>query len=144
MELYSCYGMFIFWSCSANLVPVMPRTTCLAKALLRKVCLLDQASELPVYYFEESRLCESPESDWQGTTPVGSPHVSTANSICIPEESVEIEPQTDHGIVIDSTLPQTESAARPASRSSELLIREPEGPAVVDGMYIAFLPAAVY
>jgi hypothetical protein len=102
------------------------------------------SSELPVYYFEESRLCESPESDWRGTTPVGSPHISTVNSICIPEGSVEIETQTDHGIVMDSALPQTESAARPASRSSGLLIREPEVPTLVDGMYIAFLLAAVY
>jgi hypothetical protein len=26
------------------------------------------SSELPVYYFEKSRLCKSPESDWQCTT----------------------------------------------------------------------------
>jgi hypothetical protein len=98
------------------------------------------SSELPVYYFEESRLCESPESS--GPIPVGSPHISTVNSICVPEGSVEVKPQTDHGIVMDSALPQTESASRPASRSSELLIREPEVPALVDGMYIAFLLAA--
>jgi hypothetical protein len=49
------------------------------------------SSELPVYYFEESRLCESPKSDWQGITPVGSPHISTMNSISIPEGSVEVE-----------------------------------------------------
>jgi hypothetical protein len=102
------------------------------------------SSELPVYYFKESRLCKSPESDWRGTTPVGSPHISTVNSICIPEGSVEIETQTDHGIVMDSALPQMESAARTASRSSGLLIREPEVPTLVDGMYIAFLLAAVY
>jgi hypothetical protein len=102
------------------------------------------SSELPVYYFEENRLCESLESDWQGTTPVGSPHISTLNSVCIPEGSVEVEAQTDHGIVIDSAPPQTESSSMPASRSFELLIREPEVPALVDGTYIAFLPAAVY
>ncbi|KAF4213895.1 hypothetical protein CNMCM5878_009885 [Aspergillus fumigatiaffinis] len=90
------------------------------------------SSELPVYYLEESRLCESPESNWQGTIPVGSPHISTVNPICVPEGSVEVKPQTDHGIVMDSALPQTESAARPASRSPELLIREPEVPALVD------------
>ncbi|KAF4222379.1 hypothetical protein CNMCM5878_005661 [Aspergillus fumigatiaffinis] len=89
--------------------------------------------ELPVYYFKESRLCESPESDWQGTTHVGSPHISTVNSTCIPEGSMEAEPQRDHGIVMDSVLPQTEGAARATPRSSDLLIREPEVPALVDG-----------
>ncbi|KAB8079436.1 hypothetical protein BDV29DRAFT_164419 [Aspergillus leporis] len=96
-------------------------------------------SELPVYYLDESRLCESPESDWQGTSPVGSPHISAVNSICIPEGSMEVEPQRDDGIAMDSALPQTESAARAASGSSELLIRGPEVPALVDGMYSAFL-----
>ncbi|RHZ44852.1 uncharacterized protein CDV56_103896 [Aspergillus thermomutatus] len=89
-------------------------------------------SELPVYYFDESRLCESPERDWQGPTPVGSPHISTVNSISIPEGSVELEPQRHHGIVMDSALAQTESAAGAASGSSELLIQEPEVPALVD------------
>jgi hypothetical protein len=98
------------------------------------------SSELSVYYLDESRLCESPESDWQSTTPVGSPRISAVNSICIPEGSVvEVEPQRDHGIAMDSALPQTESAARTASGSSELLIRDPEVPALVDGMYSAFL-----
>jgi hypothetical protein len=96
------------------------------------------SSELPVYYFDESRRCESPESDWQGTSPVGSPHVSTLNSICIPKESVEVEPQRDHAVVMGSALSQTQSAAGAASGSSELLIREPGGPALVDGMYSAF------
>jgi hypothetical protein len=50
------------------------------------------SSELSVYYLDESRLCESPESDWQSTTPVGSPRISAVNSICIPEGSVEVEP----------------------------------------------------
>ncbi|GFG17800.1 hypothetical protein IFM61392_10227 [Aspergillus lentulus] len=90
------------------------------------------SSALPVYYFEESRLCEGPESDWQGTTPVGSPHISTVSSICNPEGSVEVEAQTDNGIVMDSALPQTESAARPAFRSSGLLTREPEVHTLVD------------
>jgi hypothetical protein len=62
------------------------------------------SSELPVYYFEESRLCRSPESDRQGTTPVGSPHISTVNCICIPEGNVEVEPQRDRGIVMASAL----------------------------------------
>jgi hypothetical protein len=97
------------------------------------------SSEPPVYYLEESRLCESPESGRQGTTPVGSPHISTMNSICIPEGGVEVETQRDHGIVMDSAQAQTESAARAASGSSELLIRDPEVPALVDGMYSAFL-----
>jgi hypothetical protein len=97
------------------------------------------SSELSVYYLDESRLCESPESDWQSTTPVGSPRISAVNSICIPEGSVEVEPQRDHGIAMDSALPQTESAARTASGSSELLIRDPEVPALVDGMHSAFL-----
>jgi hypothetical protein len=97
------------------------------------------SSELSVYYLDESRLCESPESDWQGTTPVGSPRISAVNSICDPERSVEVEPQRDHGITMDSALPQTESAARAASGSSELLIRDPEVAALVDGMYSAFL-----
>lgn len=96
------------------------------------------SSEPPVYYLEESRLYESPESDRQGTTPVGSPHISTMNSICIPEGSVEVESQRDHGIVVDSAQAETESAARAASGSSELLIRDPEVPALVDGMYQRF------
>jgi hypothetical protein len=90
--------------------------------------------ELPVYYFDETRLCESPESDWQGTSPIVSPHISTLNSICIPDGSMEVEPQRNHGIVMGSALAQTESAAGAASGSSELLIREPEVPALVDGM----------
>ncbi|KAF7177666.1 hypothetical protein CNMCM7691_006027 [Aspergillus felis] len=80
------------------------------------------SSELSVCYFEERTLCESPESDWQGTTPVGSPHISTVNSICIREGSVEVEPQRDHGIVMGSALTQTESAARPASGSTPALV----------------------
>ncbi|PKX99514.1 uncharacterized protein P174DRAFT_427692 [Aspergillus novofumigatus IBT 16806] len=40
----------------------------------------------------ESRLCESPESDWQGVIPAGSPRILAVNSICIPEGSVEVEP----------------------------------------------------
>jgi hypothetical protein len=96
-------------------------------------------SEFPVYYLDESRLCQSPESDWQGTSPIMSPHIPAVNPICIPEGSVQVEPQRDHGIVMDSALAQRESAARAASRSSELLIREPEVPALVDGMYSAFL-----
>lgn len=95
------------------------------------------SSELPVCYSEESRLCESPEGDWQG--PVRSPHISAVNCICIREGNVEVEPQRDHGIEVDSALPQTESAVRTASGSSELLIRDPEVPALVDGMYSAFL-----
>lgn len=97
------------------------------------------SSEFPVYYLNESRLCQSPESDWQGTSPIRSPHISAVNPICIPEGSVQVEPQRDHGIVMDSALAQRKSAARAASRSSELLIREPEVPALVDGMYIALL-----
>jgi hypothetical protein len=92
------------------------------------------SSEFLVYYFDESRLCESPESDWQGTSPIGSPHISTVNSICIPEGSKEVEPQRHHGIVMDSAVAKTEGAAGAASGSSELLIREPEVPALVDGM----------
>ncbi|KAH1414710.1 hypothetical protein KXX64_007564 [Aspergillus fumigatus] len=90
------------------------------------------SSEFPVYYLNESRLCQSPESDWQGTSPIRSPHISAVNPICIPEGSVQVEPQRDHGIVMDSALAQRKSAARAASRSSELLIREPEVPALVD------------
>jgi hypothetical protein len=60
------------------------------------------------------------------------------NSICIPEGSVEVEPQRDHGIVVDSAQAQMESAARASSGSSELLIRDPEVPALVDGMYQRF------
>jgi hypothetical protein len=96
-------------------------------------------SSEPVFYFKESKFPESPESDWQGSTPVGSPHISTLISTCIPEGSMEAEPQRDHGIVMGSSLPQTESAARAASGSSELLIRKPGGAALVDGMYSAFL-----
>jgi hypothetical protein len=95
--------------------------------------------EPPVYYFTESRLSERPESDWQGTTPVGSPRISVGSSICIPEGSVDVEPQRDYSIAMDSALPQTESAARAVSGSSELHIRNPEVPALVDGMYSAFL-----
>jgi hypothetical protein len=61
------------------------------------------------------------------------------NSICISEGSVEVEPQRDRDIVMDSALAQTESTARATSSSSDLLIREPEVPALVDGMYSAFL-----
>jgi hypothetical protein len=96
------------------------------------------SSGLPVYYFDEVRLSESPESDWQGTTPVGSPYISTVISTCIPEGSVEVEPQRDHGLMA-SVLAQTESTARAASGSSELLIRDPEVPALLDGMYSDFL-----
>jgi hypothetical protein len=95
--------------------------------------------ELAVYYLDESRLCESPESDWQGAIPAGSPRISAVNSICIPEGSVEVEPQRDRDIAMDRALPQTESAARAASGSSDLLIRDPKVPALVDGMYSAFL-----
>jgi hypothetical protein len=102
------------------------------------------SSEFPIYYLDESRLCESPESDRQGATPAGSPRISAVNSICIPEGSVEVEPQRDHGIAMDSALPQTESAARAASGSSELLIRDPEVPTLVDGMHSAFPLAAFY
>jgi hypothetical protein len=98
-----------------------------------------RSSKLPVYCFEESRLRESPESGRQGTTPVGSAHISTMNSICTPDKSVEVETQRDHGIVMDSAHAQTESVAGAASGSSELLIREPERPALVDGMYSTFL-----
>jgi hypothetical protein len=98
-----------------------------------------RTSKLPVYCFEESRLRESPESGRQGTTPVGSPNISTMNSICTPEKSVEVEAQRDHGIFMDSAQAQTESVAGAASGSSELLIREPERPALVDGMYSAFM-----
>jgi hypothetical protein len=79
------------------------------------------SSEPPVYYLEESRLCESPESGRQG--PVWSPHISAVNSICIRAGSVEVEPQRDHGIVMASAVAQSESAARTAFGSSELLIR---------------------
>jgi hypothetical protein len=48
--------------------------------------------ELAVYYLDKSRLCESPESDWQGITPAGSPHILAVNSICIPEGSMEVKP----------------------------------------------------
>jgi hypothetical protein len=97
-----------------------------------------------VDYFEESRLCENPESDWQGKIPVGSPHISTVNSICTPEGNVEIKPQRDHGIVMASALAQAESAARAGSSSSDFLIRDPEVPALLDGMHSAFPLAAVY
>jgi hypothetical protein len=41
---------------------------------------------------------------------------------------VEVEPQRDHGIVMDNALVHMESAARAAPGSPELLIREPEVP----------------
>jgi hypothetical protein len=102
------------------------------------------SSGLPVYYFDEGRLCESPGSDWQGTSPVGSPHISAVNFTCISERSVEVEPQRDRRIVMDSALAQTESTASATSSSSELLIRDPEVPALVDGMYSAFLNLQPY
>jgi hypothetical protein len=97
------------------------------------------SNELAVYYLDESRFCESPESDWQGATPAGSPRISAVNSICISQGRVEVQPQMDHGIIMANAMAQTESAARAASDSSELLIRDPEVPALLDGMYSAFL-----
>jgi hypothetical protein len=44
------------------------------------------SSGLPVYYFDEGRLCESPESDWQCTSPVGSPHISAVNLLAFLRE----------------------------------------------------------
>ncbi|KAF7594893.1 hypothetical protein BBP40_007927 [Aspergillus hancockii] len=91
------------------------------------------SSELPIYYFDESRFYESPESDWQGTTTVRSLHVSSVNPTCIPEESVDVaKPQRDQGNVMDSALAQTVGAARAASGSPELPIQEPEVPARVE------------
>jgi hypothetical protein len=95
--------------------------------------------ELPVCYSEESRLRESPVSDWQGTTAIGTPHISTVNSVCIREGSVDIEPQRDHGIVMASALAQRVLQELHLALLSSSFGTQKFRLYLMDRMYIAFL-----
>ncbi|KAB8079176.1 hypothetical protein BDV29DRAFT_152039 [Aspergillus leporis] len=76
-------------------------------------------SEPPIYYFDESRLYESPKSGWQGSTSVD---LYTARS----------KPEKDHGIVMESAPTEPEGTARTVFGSPELPVYVPIFQAYVD------------